>query len=160
MSNHEKRDAVFSDCTLYRYELTRIWDNSKPIVNFIGLNPSTADEIQDDPTMERCRGYAQRWGYGGFAMTNLFAYRATDPNDLFNFDGDKIGSQNDKFIKKWHNKAEKTIVAWGGDGVHNNRCHDVLQILGDVYCLTKLKHGQPGHPLYKSADLEPIPYTL
>ena len=46
-------DAIISDDKKYRYLLTRIWDNDKRMVNFIGLNPSTADQIDNDPTMRR-----------------------------------------------------------------------------------------------------------
>jgi hypothetical protein len=73
-----KTGAIFSDCRKYRFALRRNWDESKPYVMFIGLNPSTADEIENDPTINRCISYARSWGYGGLFMANLFAFRATD----------------------------------------------------------------------------------
>ena len=73
------RHAVFSPCRTYRYALSRVWAADKPYALFIGLNPSTADETLDDPTIRRCIDFAKRWGYGGLVMANLFAYRATDP---------------------------------------------------------------------------------
>ena len=76
------KTANFSSCHKYRYSLYRIWDKKKKFVLFIGLNPSTADEGMDDPTIRRCSGYAQNWGYGGFMMVNLFAYRTTFPSNL------------------------------------------------------------------------------
>ncbi|WP_368188730.1 DUF1643 domain-containing protein [Aeromonas sp. R7-3] len=73
------RHAVFSPCRTYRYALSRVWATDKPYALFIGLNPSTADETLDDPTIRRCIDFAKRRGYGGLVMANLFAYRATDP---------------------------------------------------------------------------------
>ena len=94
----------------------------------------------------------------GIAMTNLFAFRATDKNEMFSHDGDKVGPENDKYLEKWHKQADKTVVAWGEHGSHENRAKIVLQSLGTVYCLTKLANGQPGHPLFKKADLKPQIY--
>lgn len=70
--------ARFSDCRRYRYTLTRRFADG-PTVAFIGLNPSTADEHADDPTIRRCLGFAKRWGYGELVMLNLYALRSTDP---------------------------------------------------------------------------------
>jgi len=83
----EKQHAMISDaklsvCRKYRYALWRIWDKSKPIVLFISLNPSTADEKEDDPTIRRCIGFAKSWGYGGLCMANLFAYRTKSPSEM------------------------------------------------------------------------------
>ena len=72
-------DALFSEDRIYRYALWRTWDESLPKALFIGLNPSTADEIQDDPTIRRCIRYSMDWGYGGYIMGNIFGYRSTDP---------------------------------------------------------------------------------
>ena len=77
-----KKDAQLSTCRKYRYALWRTWDEAKPQVMIIGLNPSTADETKDDPTITRCINFAKAWGYGGVCMANLFAYRATAPSDV------------------------------------------------------------------------------
>jgi len=79
-----KSHATFSPCRKYRYSLFRIWDEDKSLVLFIGLNPSTADEKEDDPTIRRCINFAKQWGwgYGGLIMGNLFSFRATQPSDL------------------------------------------------------------------------------
>ena len=71
-------DATFSDDRVHRYALWRIWDESLPKVLFIGLNPSTATETKNDPTIRRCMGYAKDWGYGGYIMGNIFAFRSSD----------------------------------------------------------------------------------
>lgn len=79
-----KKSAILSDDRKYRYSLSRVWDESKNKVMFIGLNPSTADETEDDPTIRRCINFAKSWGYVGLEMTNLFAFRATAPKDMKN----------------------------------------------------------------------------
>jgi hypothetical protein len=91
--------AVFSTCRRYRYVLRRIWDRSTPPAMFVGLNPSTADEVKDDPTVRRCIGYAKRWGFGGLIMTNIFAFRSTDPNALVELD-DPVGPRNDAWLRR------------------------------------------------------------
>lgn len=77
-----QKDARLSSCRAYRFALWRIWDQSMPYAMFIGLNPSTADETRDDPTLVRCGNFARQWGYGSVCMANLFALRATGPRAL------------------------------------------------------------------------------
>src|SRR5262245_38555366 len=91
------RSAVFSPCRKYRYSLTRIWDAERPNVMFVGLNPSTADDQVDDPTVRRCIGFARKWRFGGMIIVNLFAYRSTDPNRLQEI-LDPVGPENDEHI--------------------------------------------------------------
>ena len=91
--------AVFSECRRYRYVLRRIWDREKSPAMFVGLNPSTADEVRNDPTVTRCIGYAQRWGAGGLIMTNIFAFRSTDPNGLLAIE-DPVGPLNNRWLKR------------------------------------------------------------
>ena len=87
-----KKNAKFSACRKYRYALWRTWDESKPYVMIIGLNPSTADENKNDPTITRCINFAKSWGYGGVCVTNLFAFRATVPSDM-KTSNDPIGTE-------------------------------------------------------------------
>ena len=91
------RSAAFSPCRRYRYCLSRVWNPKLPSVMFVGLNPSTADEQEDDPTVRRCIGFARNWNFGGLILVNLFAYRSTDPADLLRVD-DPVGPGNDKHI--------------------------------------------------------------
>jgi hypothetical protein len=77
-----ERAAVLSECGRYRYVLTRTWDHDLAACAFIGLNPSTADAHEDDPTIRRCIRFARDWGHGGLIMLNLFAWRSTDPRGL------------------------------------------------------------------------------
>ena len=150
-------DAVFSPFRKHRYSLWRTWDRKLPKVLFIGLNPSTADEIQDDPTIRRCIRYARDWGYGGYIMGNIFAYRSTDPAKL-RIVKDPIGKKNNYWLKKLYNEAEITIAAWGNHGNYLNRGEDVANLFKKLYCLKKTKLGQPSHPLYLPAKLKPILY--
>ena len=147
------KTANFSSCHKYRYSLSRIWDKKKKFVLFIGLNPSTADEDMDDPTIRRCSGYAQNWGYGGFMMVNLFAYRTTFPSNLKKVKC-PIGIENDKYILKLSKKADITVAAWGDNGNLYNRDKQVLSLVPNLVCLKINKSGQPAHPLYLKKDLK------
>ena len=145
----------------YRYALWRIWDEFLPTVAFIGLNPSTADETEDDPTIRRCVNYAKTWSYGGIYMLNLFAFRATEPK-VMKAATDPVGPSNDTNILKYAKKCDKVIAAWGTNGTLNNRNIDVETGLGShgikLWCLKKTAGGHPNHPLYLKKDLKPIPF--
>ena len=147
------KTASFSSCRKYRYSLSRIWDKQKKFVLFIGLNPSTADEEVDDPTIRRCSGYAQKWGYGGLIMVNLFAYRTTLPSNLKKVKY-PVGRDNDKYIVKLSKKADITVAAWGNNGILYRRDKQVLSLVPNLMCLKVNKSGQPAHPLYLKKDLK------
>ena len=152
------KGATFSPARKYRYTLHRIWDVDKPTMAVIGLNPSTADETKDDPTIRRCIGFAKLWGYGGLYMLNLFAYRSTDPAAL-KIVKNPIGPDNDKAILEVASKCKLVIAAWGNDGAIDGRGHAVRNLLTgfglDVHCLKKNMNGTPAHPLYLPGDLQP-----
>ena len=155
-----RRGAVFSDCGLYRLRLWRQWDAEGRSVNWIMLNPSTADADQDDPTVRRCIGYARSWGYGGIVVTNLFAFRATDPAELRRTE-DPVGFNNDVELIGVAGASDLVVAAWGNHGAYRGRAHRVRQLLEragiSVHCLATTKTGQPVHPLYQRRDLTPIP---
>lgn len=147
--------AIFSPDRAYRYMLWRSWSFG-PTVTFIGLNPSTADETADDPTIRRCMGYAKAWGYGTMVMANLFALRATDPRIMLAHP-DPIGSKNDDALRDCAARSEQVIAAWGAHGSHRQRSSDVRFMLGGhLYALGLTKSGEPKHPLYLRADLQPF----
>ncbi len=148
----KKNGAIFSNDGLYRYVLWRIWDENKPMVNFIGLNPSTADETNDDPTMRRCRGFASSWGYGGFYMTNLFGYKATTPRELKKA-FDPIGEENNKWLQEIDSRVDTVVFVWGIHGRFLNRDKDVIELIKKAYYIELTKHGFPKHPLYLKSDL-------
>jgi len=139
--------AEFSADKAYRYVLRRWWDDSKPYIMFIGLNPSTADDKEDDPTIRRCVQFAKSWGYGGLCMANLFAYRATKPIKML-ASYTPIGVDNDIWLKRLTLQADKIVAAWGVHGNHKNRDKAVMSFIPDLYCLGITKNGHPKHPLF------------
>jgi hypothetical protein len=151
------RNTIFSACRSYRYVLWREWDSSNPrYAMFIGLNPSTADEIEDDPTIRRCRNYAKYWGYAAFCMTNLFAFCSTNPSALKSHPL-PVGDDNDKWLTQLSAQADVIVAAWGVHGIHRQRDQFVKNLLvGKLSCLAISKHGHPRHPLYLKRALVPV----
>ncbi len=143
--------AIFSSCRKYRYELWRWWDRSKPYAVFIGLNPSTADEINNDATVTRCIRFAQSWDYGGLCMMNLFAFRATKPY-VMKACLYPIGDDNDEHLIMVTDKAGVVVAAWGTHGNHKNRDKEVMAFIPNMWCLGTTKGGHPRHPLYLRKD--------
>ncbi|EOI8009811.1 DUF1643 domain-containing protein, partial [Vibrio parahaemolyticus] len=154
-----KNTAELSSCRSYRYALWRTWDDSKPYVLFIGLNPSTADETSDDPTLTRCINFAKLWGYGGVCMANLFAYRATEP-DVMKASEDPVGVENDVWLKRLSKDAGVIIGAWGNHGAFLGRSEVVKQMLPSLSYLKLNKSGEPAHPLYLNAKLVPQEWKI
>ena len=152
------KNATFSDCRKYRYALSRTWNSKKKTILFIGLNPSTADEKIDDPTIRRCVNYAQNWGYGSLLMVNLFAYMTTIPTELKKV-RNPIGNDNDLHIIELSKKADLAVAAWGNEGSLLNRDKEIKKILPNLMCLKINKSGQPAHPLYQKKDLKLIKYS-
>lgn len=152
--------AAWSPCKRYRYTLWRTWtDETRPrYAQFVCLNPSTADETTDDPTVRRCIQFAKDWGFGAFCMTNLFAFRATEPADMKAAD-DPTGDDNDYWLARVATRAEVIVAAWGNDGAHQRRDRAVRLLFPNLQCL-KLneKTGQPAHPLYMLGSLTPKPF--
>lgn len=143
--------AVYSDCERYRYELTRVWDKKGPKALFIMLNPSTATETQNDPTVERCERRARSLGFGAFRVLNIFAWRDTDPKAM-RAATDPIGPKNDSAIRRGCKWSDQIICAWGTHGAHLDRGPDVVKLLRKtklpLYHLGLTKQGHPKHPLY------------
>ncbi|WP_420863940.1 DUF1643 domain-containing protein [Algirhabdus cladophorae] len=160
--SHQKGDAYsvaqYSDCERYRYFLTRVWDADGPRALFIMLNPSTATEQQNDPTVERCERRARALGFGAFCVTNIFAWRDTDPKNM-RAAQDPVGPENDATLLRFCDWANTIIVAWGTHGAHLNRGPTVLELLGTtgrpLYHLGLSKAGHPKHPLYIAYTQQP-----
>ncbi len=146
--------AVFSEFRTHRYALFRQWNDGDRVM-FIGLNPSTADETLNDPTVRRCIGFAQAWGFGGLVMTNIFAYRATDPQ-VMKAQADPIGADNDAHLIRLASECRLVIAAWGTHGDHIGRGAQVRSMLPGLHALRITKGGHPAHPLYLPAALQPI----
>ena len=150
--------AQFSPCRRWRYLLWRRWDGGKPLANFLMLNPSTADEVQLDPSCTRARIYAERWGYGGLIVTNIFGWRATDPGEMKAV-RDPVGKGNDAAILRAAKESVLVVCAWGNHGAHRERSARVLSALrsseANLNYLKINSSGEPAHPLYLRGSLQP-----
>lgn len=150
--------AIYSDCLRYRYALTRVWDAGLPKISFVMLNPSTATEVQNDPTVERCERRARTMGYGAFRVVNIFGFRATDPKNM-RAQMDPIGPENDTAILDAAVWADTILCAWGGHGVHLGRGAAVTGLLRaqgqPLYHLGVTQSGDPKHPLYIGYSRQP-----
>ena len=152
--------AVFDTSGVFRYRLTRRWLPFAPPAVFICLNPSTATETTNDPTVRRIIGYCQRWGFGGLDLFNIFGLRSTDPKGLRDV-ADPGGPENDRYIREGTERAALIVVAWGDDGAFQHRGAAVLRLLHDrmLSCLGMTQAGHPKHPLYLPGNAMPIHYT-
>lgn len=161
-----RRHAVFSPCRRWRYYLSIIWDMAGPALPFVMLNPSTADEVQNDPTVSRCERRARMMGYGGLIVVNAFGWRDTEPKNLKGLP-DPVGENNDLYIHdvaKIAGQAGKPVICgWGTncDDIMPSRGAAVLAVIraaGAVpHALKVNADGSPQHPLYLSYDLKPAP---
>ncbi|WP_306133540.1 DUF1643 domain-containing protein [Roseivivax marinus] len=151
--------ALYSPCERYRYGLARTWDAAVPPVLFIMLNPSTADERRNDPTIHRCERRARDWGYGGVMIANLFAWRATRPSDL-RLAAAPEGPENAVILSDWHAEAGRTVAAWGVHGALRGVGPDWAARAGTLSHLGLTKAGHPRHPLYVGYDVTPRDWPL
>jgi hypothetical protein len=154
--------AVIDSTGNYRYVLWREWNPQTARISFVMLNPSTADATSNDPTIRRCIGFAQAWGFGSLEVVNLFAYRATRWLDLRNA-ADPIGAENDRYLLDMAQKAHTLVLAWGNSGQWQNRHQTVIRLLGDrapLYCLGTTQSGYPQHPLYLPKTRQPILFQV
>jgi hypothetical protein len=148
--------AVFSACGTWRYELHRELPGGNGTLNFVMLNPSTADAVRDDPTIRRCIGFARAWGFAHLVVTNLFALRTPEPRRLA-LASDPVGPENDRHLVERARGADRVICAWGIHGRLAGRDAHVVTLLDGV----RLEHlgltraGQPRHPLYLKGNVLP-----
>lgn len=126
---------------------------------FIGLNPSTADETLDDPTVRRCISFARSLGFGALCMTNAFGWRSTDPA-IMKAQSDPVGTENDYWLKEVAASAGIVIAAWGVHGSHMGRDREITRMISERHCLGTTKDGYPKHPLYVPAVARPTVYLI
>lgn len=161
MGLFDSTGAKFSPCGKYRYSLWRTWDDTKPSAVFVMLNPSTADEAKNDPTVERCQRRATALGMGGLRIVNLFAWRSTKPDALYETE-DPVGPENDAAIIDACKQASLVICAWGTNGKLMGRDVSVVGLLAahgaQPMCLQVNADGTPKHPLYVGYAIQPKPY--
>lgn len=156
-----RMDALISPCGIYRYWLSRVWDESRPCGAWIMLNPSTADATVDDPTIRRIVGFSQSWGWGGAKVFNLFALRSPKPSALTEH-SDPIGPENDRHLAGIACDLP-VIAAWGQWGDHLDRARRVCAMFDEtgvkLQCLAVNNGGSPKHPLYVPGQVRPVPYS-
>lgn len=159
-----KSTAVYSECEQFRYALERRWGAGSKFLVMIMLNPSTATEIQNDPTVERCERRARMWGMDGLLVLNIFAFRSTDPKDM-KAAPDPIGPLNDSTIMdalagvEMSGGGSQIVCGWGTHGNHLNRSAAVLAMI-ERHSITPMalswtKDGHPQHPLYIGYNRKP-----
>jgi hypothetical protein len=150
--------ATYSECERYRYDLTRIWAKDQGRIAFVMLNPSTATEVQNDPTVERCERRARALGFGAFRVCNIFAWRDTDPFKMRKA-AEPVGPDNDAAIIAACGWADQIVCAWGTHGAHLSRGPAVETLMRGtgkpLYHLGLSKAGHPKHPLYISYAQQP-----
>ena len=149
-----KRHALLSKDKKYRYSLKRIWDNDKPKVLFIMLNPSLADNYQDDPTIRRLIKFAKLYGYGGFYVGNLFSYITPYPSELLDKDL-MFSKKNIHEIKKMTGLTKDVVYGWGNSFEEPEW---LKQIISNPKCFGKNKNKTPKHPLYLSYNNKLVNY--
>lgn len=149
-----KRHALLSKDKKYRYSLKRIWDNDKPKVLFIMLNPSLADNYQDDPTIRRLIKFAKLYGYGGFYVGNLFSYITPYPSELLDKDL-MFSKKNIHEIKKMTGLTKDVVYGWGNSFEEPEW---LKQIISNPKCFGKNKNKTPKHPLYLSYNHKLVNY--
>ena len=150
------KGATFSKDMRYRYKLWRVWNPDRPTITFVMLNPTTADENVDDPTVKRCIGYAVSWRYGALYVLNLFALRSTDPIELTVSRDESVGPGNDGHLQAIRGDV---VAAWGSWGRLYGRGQEVRSWLRDPRCFGLTKAGQPLHPLYLHSSRGLVPFT-
>ena len=163
LRTHQKGDAaseaVYSDDMAYRYRLTRVW-GAGPKALFVMLNPSTATEVQNDPSVERCERRARTLGFGAFRVCNIFAFRETDPKKMRAAADPVGGPENDRAIAEGCVWADTIVCAWGSHGAHLGRGAEVERLMRDsgrpLHHLGLTRDGQPRHPLYIGYGTRPM----
>lgn len=150
------RNAIFSECGRYRYALSHCWDASLEPCMFLMLNPSTADALVDDPTIRRCGNFARSWGMGGMFIGNVFAWRSSNPAELYRAI-DPVGPGNLPALR-WMAAASRFVVAawgaWPDAEPEASHALSALPVDVEVKAFARTASGAPRHPLYLRRDAE------
>jgi hypothetical protein len=156
---------------MYRYLLWRELIPSNPlapqwksVVNFVMLNPSTADEEKNDPTIRKCCEYTEAWGYKKLVVTNLFAFRSPTPASLYDKPFDEVvGPENNSYIIEIAKLAGLVVYAWGNHGALHGRGKSIISRLRPLdvqpHYLKLNNSGEPSHPLYLPSTITPKLWT-
>jgi hypothetical protein len=154
----EGNGAVFNDTNnrLYRYALWRIWKEEKGLVMFIGLNPSTANERDNDPTIRRVMSFAYNWGFGGVVMANIYGLISPYPEALQACE-DPIGG-NDQWVEALGKYCHRVVFAWGKFKQAAKWSQPLIEMFPDAFALKINKDGTPRHPLYVPGNILPVKF--
>ena len=139
------KDAKFSECGNYRYYLSRFWDQSKPSVMCIGLNPSTANCEKDDPTIRQLISRLTYLGYGGFFMCNLFSLVSSKPEKLFQVADNQNGNLD--WVREITQQVDTVIFCWGSFKNISHHANKMIEMFPSGKCFGKSKDGKPLHPM-------------
>ena len=157
--------AIFSPCDHYRFALWRVWQPDLPRILFIGLNPSTADASQTDPTIRRCLGFAHNWGFGGAFVCNLYAFRTPYRHELAKV-ANPVGPGNDEWLATMRIYCDEVLFCWGNGPARicfptlEDRVSAIWERLTlPAFHLGLTKAGNPRHPLYLKASTPRRPYS-
>lgn len=163
-----EKEADISGDGRYRYWLTRRWNDDLPVMGFVMLNPSLADDERDDRTLRRCVDFAKREQCGSVQLVNLYAFRTPHPEELRNT-GDPVGPENDKAQARFLVEVQRVVVGWGSGLRHLPVWRDALGLFmrqasllhfGPLECLGCTRDGSPRHPLYLPAHATIIPWEV
>jgi hypothetical protein len=151
--------AMLSPCLQYRFALSRAWKPNARVIGFILLNPSTADDKIDDPTVKKLIDFAKYNGFGGFLLANIFSLRSPDPKSL-RAHRDPIGPSNDYWIQQVIRWSEQVICGWGNHGTYRQRGKEVKLLIPRAkrFVFGFNNGGQPTHPLYLSPTKRFLPW--
>lgn len=151
-----RKGAFVSECEQYRYWLTREWNEGGNLLAFVMLNPSTADAELDDPTIRRCVGFAKREGRNGIVVVNLYAGRATQPDDLFKMKDPEGPNNLNQWMSWLRHERTKVVCAWGADTRAHSQARKFRRFAAEhnlhLWHLGLTKDGSPRHPLYLRND--------
>jgi hypothetical protein len=123
------------------------------------LNPSTATELADDPTLRKCRKFARAWGYGSLVIGNVYAYRSTDPKGLWLPGVEPVGADNDEALRDIVMMCDRIVVGWGNHA-EADRQADIIKIIRNADCFAHNADGSPKHPLYVKDVALPYQYAV
>ena len=173
-------EATLSACGSYRWVLHRPIPSrdhrSEPrrVLLFVGLNPSRADGLRDDPTLRRLQRFSEHWGYHHLVVLNLFARISPSPSLLCRC-AEPIGAENDLILHSWFQQwAQQPTwdlwLGWGVGGRLMQRDQAVLRMLNEVsdqrgvlpppFVTGLTKAGDPRHPLYLPSDVQRVAWAV
>lgn len=152
----------------YRYILGTRGQN--PLI-CVGINPSTAAPDALDPTLQSVERIARSNGYDSFLMFNVYAQRATRPDDMEEICNLQLHEENRKAFRYLLSLSAQPAVwaAWGNIIMKRSYLMDCMRdFLDDGRAAGArwytagplLKSGHPHHPLYLKRDTALLDFDI